>query len=245
MIISCENGSWKENNNMFQALMLQENKQEIISFTGGGGKTTLIRKLQRELKEKDIFHGVTTTTHMQYERNGQFLSEASIERFLEIYKKERTVWMGEPVSEIKMKGFLHDFYDKVIKFGAWLLVEADGAKRLPVKAPRENEPVILEQTTRVCNVYGLDGIGKRISDTCFCIEQVTQLLKKDKEAYLEEDDIVTLGLSILGGRKLVGERPYHIILNKADNDKMRDMAIRIGNKLAYKGIEHIHITAGL
>ena len=42
-----------------------------------------------------------------------------------------------------------------------VLIEADGARRLPLKVPAEHEPVIPEMTTHVLSVYGLDSIGKR------------------------------------------------------------------------------------
>jgi probable selenium-dependent hydroxylase accessory protein YqeC len=41
-----------------------------------------------------------------------------------------------------------------------ILVEADGAKQCPLKAPNQTEPVIPSSTTWTLAVVGLDGIGK-------------------------------------------------------------------------------------
>lgn len=245
MIISLKHGVWKEQKSLFEALGLNTGVQEILALTGGGGKTTLIRKLQQELTERGIFHGVSTTTHIQYEQNDTFLGEPSLNRFLDIYQKKGTVWMGEPISEEKIKAFPNTFYEEVIQTGAWLLIEADGAKHFPVKAPAEHEPVLLPETTIVCNVYGLDGIGKAIRESCFRIQKVTELLGKQEEELLEEDDLVYLACSEAAGRKLAGERPYHVILNKADDQERQAMAKRIGEKIKAHGITQIHITAGM
>lgn len=243
MIISLKNGIWQAQCSLFDALGLQTDRQEILSLTGGGGKTTTIQKLQQELIIRKIFHCVSTTTHIQYIYNESFLGEPSLERFLDIYQKTGTVWMGEPISEEKIKAFPLEFYEEVIKTGAWLLLEADGAKHFPVKAPNENEPVLLPATTLVCNVYGLDGVGKPIRESCFRIQEVTELLGKTEDQLLEENDLVLLAGSESGGRKLVGQRSYHVILNKADDAERQNMAKRIGEKMKLRGIEQIHITS--
>ena len=178
MIQSMRKDGWKEYDSLFDALELKADHREIISLTGGGGKTTVIRRLQKECMERRIFHGVSTTTHMQYEKNESFLGSPSLESFLKIYKKTGTVWMGEPVSELKMKGFPNVFYEQIVKTGAWLLLEADGARCLPVKVPAVHEPVILPETTMVCNVYGLDAPGRTIEEICFRSQLAAQILGK-------------------------------------------------------------------
>ncbi len=45
-----------------------------------------------------------------------------------------------------------------------ILVEADGAKRKPIKAPADYEPVIPKSTTAVIGVIGLDCLGKAVSE---------------------------------------------------------------------------------
>ena len=46
----------------------------------------------------------------------------------------------------------------------FILVEADGAKRKPIKAPADYEPVIPSSTTLVIGVIGLDALGKAIDE---------------------------------------------------------------------------------
>jgi hypothetical protein len=44
-----------------------------------------------------------------------------------------------------------------------LIIEADGARKKPIKAPSETEPVIPDRVTSVVVVCGLSGIGKPFS----------------------------------------------------------------------------------
>lgn len=245
MILSWREGRWQKDTSLFDALEFDTDRQEILSLTGGGGKTTVIRRLQKECRDRNIFHGVSTTTHMQYEKNKSFLGIPSLESFFEIYEACGTVWMGEPVSEAKMRGFPESFLQKVIESGAWLLLEADGAKCLPVKAPEIHEPVILTETTRVIQVYGLDGLGRPIGECCFRSHRVAEILGKKESDRLTETDLANLAVSPQGGRKMVGDHPCHVVLNKADTLKMVRKAVAVGEKILECGMEHVYITSQL
>ena len=245
MILSWREGGWQKESSLFDALGVNVDHQEVLSLTGGGGKTTVIRRLQKECMERNVFHGVSTTTHMQYEKNESFLGIPSLESFLEIYQRCGTVWMGEPVSEEKMKGFSEAFLQKVLKTGAWLLLEADGAKSLPIKAPEAHEPVILPETTRVIQVYGMDGLDRPIGECCFRSHRVAEILGKTENDQLTETDLSLLAASTQGGRKMVGDRAYHVILNKADTPEMVHQAVKAGEKMLEYGIQSVCIMSRL
>lgn len=57
----------------------------------------------------------------------------------------------------------------------YLLVEADGAKMLPLKAHAEHEPVIPECAKRTVCLVGVDGVGRPISGACHRAERFAQL----------------------------------------------------------------------
>ena len=246
MIQRIERGSKKAYDSLFAALQMKETIQEVVSVIGGGGKTTLIRRLQQECMQRGIPHVVSTTTHMQYARNAAFLEEESLERLLAVEKKEHTVWMGRPVSETKMKGFSPDFLESVKETGLWLLLESDGAKCLPVKAPAEHEPVIVPYSTRVILVYGLDGVGHSIGEICFRPQNVAGILGKTMEDLLTPVDIARLAASPRGGRKSVDEKMrYQVVLNKADDEEQQQLAVQIADALAEYGFTDVVMTAGL
>ena len=118
-----------------------------------------------------------------------------------------------------------------------MLLEADGAKHFPVKAPAEHEPVICEKTGIVLNVYGMRAIGKKIKDVCFRIGEVEKILGKTGEDILRPEDIMTLALSRSAGRKCVtDEMEYQVILNQEEKQTAMQLAEDIGKKLSEKYI---------
>lgn len=48
-----------------------------------------------------------------------------------------------------------------------ILIEADGAKRLPLKVPSDTEPVLIPQTGLIIACVGLTAGGKHFGDSCF------------------------------------------------------------------------------
>ena len=66
MIISYINGEWKEPGSLCQAIgIFKENFHKTVSVVGGGGKTTVIRRLMDECRNAGIPCAVSTTTHIQ------------------------------------------------------------------------------------------------------------------------------------------------------------------------------------
>ena len=57
----------------------------------------------------------------------------------------------------------------------YVLVEADGAKRLPLKAHAEHEPVIPACAGRTVCMVGVDGLGAPVSQTCHRPQRFAQL----------------------------------------------------------------------
>ena len=70
------------------------------------------------------------------------------------------------------------FLEQIWKMGIPVLIEADGARRLPLKVPAGHEPVIHPRTTHVLSVYGLDAVGAALKDVCFREELAEKLLNK-------------------------------------------------------------------
>lgn len=57
-----------------------------------------------------------------------------------------------------------------------VLLEADGAKRMPCKAPAAHEPVLLPESDVVLGVAGLYALGRPLREVCFRLEQACALL---------------------------------------------------------------------
>lgn len=73
----------------------------------------------------------------------------------------------------------------LVRLADYVLVEADGAKKLPLKAHAGHEPVIPACAGRTVCVVGVDGIGAPVSQTCHRPHIFAQL------AGVSVDDAVT------------------------------------------------------
>lgn len=81
-------------------------------------------------------------------------------------------------------------WEDLAKLADYVLVEADGAKTLPLKAHAQHEPVIPGCANRVICVVGVDGIGQPISQACHRAELYAQL------ADASVDDAVTPEMAV-------------------------------------------------
>ena len=101
----------------------------------------------------------------------------------------------------------------------YLLVEADGAKMLPLKAHAEHEPMIPECAKRTVCVVGVDGVGSPISQACHRAERFAQL------ADASTTDAVTPEMV---AHVLEAEGLHDMVLiNKVESDNDRRAAERI------------------
>ena len=136
-----------------------------------------------ECRNAEIPCAVSTTTHIQKCDAGYFLGKPSVEMFRQIMIKYGVVWMGRETTDGKLASFQEEYLKEISREPGVLLLEADGAKRLPVKTPAEHEPVICEQTDIVLNVYGMSAVGKKLKEGCFRGERDREDSRKDRRRY--------------------------------------------------------------
>ncbi len=143
-----------------------------MSFIGAGGKTSALFRLGWELTARGWRVVATTTTRVAADEARQaplalkVSHQSSADRVFGALNQYRFVFVYERIQGAKalgldpeMTGLLLDRVNSDV-----LLVEADGARRLPLKAPYAHEPVIPSGTTRVVLVAGVDVLGKPLDD---------------------------------------------------------------------------------
>lgn len=250
MILRYEHGKLVEQRTYREALFIESDVSPVLSIVGAGGKTTTVFHLTQEYRNAGIPVAVTTSTHMQAGEESWFLLEESEEKLRQILKKEKQAWFGLPtppkegVEIRKMQAVSDTFFRQVCELQIPVIVEADGARHLPCKAPGEHEPVLYPETTDVIAVYGLDAVGYPIREVCFRPERVAEILGKDMTERLEPEDIAVLALDERGGKKNVSaDRKYHVILNKADDAMRLKAARQICELTAAKENINILVTA--
>lgn len=135
----------------------------VISFCGAGGKTSAIFDLAKDCSAEGKKVAVMTTTRMMIEtapRVDHFLSVSSLAEIQTLRSGITMIARGVDDSG-KIFGFEPDEIDQWILVGAadLTLVEADGANRKPIKAPREGEPRIPVSSRLVIGVLGADAFN--------------------------------------------------------------------------------------
>lgn len=216
----------------------------VVSVVGAGGKTTMLHRMADEYASAGQKVFVTTTTHIVDEKKEYFLSDPSAEEIEKILDEFRQVWAGMPASGGKLKGLDEERLKRILAKDIPVLIEADGAKRKPVKLPAGHEPVIREETTHVLAVYGLDALGRSFEEVCFRCDLACAVSGKHREDPVTESDIAAFAASDNGGRKNCPETAvYTVVLNKADDQKRREQALKICRLLSEKGVDRVVITS--
>jgi probable selenium-dependent hydroxylase accessory protein YqeC len=157
-----------------EALGLPE--RGLLSLVGAGGKTTVMFRLAAELSARGLRVACTTTTKIfpPSPDQARLVLTESNEHFLDACRE--TMTQGRPVCVAwrmengKLLGLPPEFIRRLFDSGIcdWILVEADGARGLPLKAPSEHEPVIPERSTHVLALAGLTAIGTALDEEHVC-----------------------------------------------------------------------------
>ena len=117
---------------------------------------------------------------------------------------------------------------KIILLGDFILIEGDGSKNLPLKAPKDNEPVIIKETNLVIGIMGFDSINKKIKDICHRPKLVSKLLRKDLDKIIDYKDLVEIAQHENGLKKNVNCK-YKVIINKVDKEENLELCKNIAN----------------
>lgn len=210
-------------NHFWDALGLEADGTPVISVVGAGGKSSLIEILSEELSERGICHDIMTTTHMWPMKTGKFRRQ-----------------LGEIGVDGKVVPLTEEQIREVLAEQRPMLIEADGSKGLPCKAPEVWEPVIREESTHVFAVIGASCLGERIMDCCHRPERVKALLNCSSDHRLTPEDLAVLALDKNGFYKNVSEnQTYGIILNQVDNEIVYQEVKRLKDLLRDRGMERI------
>lgn len=215
----------------------------ITALVGGGGKTTLMLRLARELAKTGARVIVTTTTHIFPPEGIPQGNPTDAKEAAQTLLLEPLICFGKPVADGKLSAPELSMAT-LSQLADYILVEADGAKRLPLKAPAAHEPVIPPEARLVVAVAGLDGAGKPIREIAFRPALYAALCEKSEQEAVTEQDIARVLAHPNGQRKNVplGAR-FAVLLNKADDAERRKIALAIAAGLEQASVERVVIAA--
>ncbi|WFA07830.1 selenium cofactor biosynthesis protein YqeC [Tissierella sp. Yu-01] len=205
---------------LYKELNIDLNKKNIISVVGGGGKTTSIKVLSKELKDEGKRVLVATSTGIAIPKRDDYdnLFIGLLPNDFDPMKGSITYY-AERTDDIKLKTQNISLIDEIIERKVFdvILIEADGSKGLPIKAPATHEPVISKYTTMTIGVVGLDSIGTIIDDKNVHRSELFRKLVGEEVKVIDSAAIFKLVQDENGlFKNSKGKRV--LLLNKADNE---------------------------
>lgn len=152
-----------------QILALGE--REVVSAYGGGGKTSFLLRLAGELSRENKKVILTTTTRIVRPRDFPLVISADMDEarreLRSFLRKENVVVLGSSLlPDDKIKGIEASWVGRLFseEVAPYILVEADGAARRPIKGYAPHEPVIPFSSTILVPLLGIDALGLPIEE---------------------------------------------------------------------------------
>ena len=215
---------------------------ELVAIVGGGGKTSLMFALANSLPGRIV---ATTTTRifaaqMKLAAATVFYTAEDVPFFEQISEKLDEVGQCLVIGELGERG------EKA--FGIpltlpgqilvqpdvdFVLVEADGSRMRPIKAPADHEPVIPPDATVVVPVVGMDALERPLSEIAHRPEKVEELLMVNGQlsivnGMLTPEAIAQVLIHPLGGLKNVPDGARVVpLLNKVESETQLTAARKI------------------
>jgi probable selenium-dependent hydroxylase accessory protein YqeC len=231
---------------LYKALDIDLENWEVVSIVGGGGKTSTIFKLAKELSELGRKVLVTTTTAImmpekdQYDTFLNLSNKGDIDRLFESKPGTVTVLIGDFIRADKLKGIDEELVDKIYErcYFDNILVEADGSRMKPIKAPREGEPLLPSTTKKLVGVIGLDALGKKADEETVhrleLFKEVTGVADGEIIGIDAVSKLILHNRGLFKGSELNDVAEKYLLLNKADDEKLKAEAERIAERVAGK-----------
>jgi probable selenium-dependent hydroxylase accessory protein YqeC len=226
----------------------------VLALVGAGGKTTLMYRLARELAGRGCRVVCTTTTRV-FEPDPGSVSRVVVQEDENVAlaacrsSLSRSGWMlvaRHRVAGGKLAGFSSDWPGEVLRrdIADWVLVEADGARKLPLKAPGPKEPVIPVASTHVLAVIGLCCLGTPLDEDHVCrsdmyaritgLPLLAPISTGSLAAVIEHDQ----GLFKGGPKGSVRQ----VWLNQTDMPGLRELGRRVASR-GLKNVERVVLGA--
>jgi molybdenum cofactor cytidylyltransferase len=216
---------------LYQALRFSNN--EISAFVGAGGKTSAIFTIGRELASIDMNHPerpviVSTTTHLG-DWQAIFADHSyQIKSNIDLFNFEKAIPPGvillfDEIENHRLTRLREEIFQQLFAISISrqipLLIEADGSRGRPLKAPANDEPVIPEYVNTVVVVAGLSGLGKPLSlEWVHRPEIFSELSGLRSGETITSQSVTNVLLNENGGLKNIPSTARKVLLlNHADN----------------------------
>lgn len=220
--------------------------KSVVSIVGGGGKTSTMYRLADELASRG-WRVVSTTTTRLFEAQAQeapaIVPLPALDTLAAALDQHGHVLVAAPrEGETKRPGIPPEVVDALISRADVdaVIVEADGSRRHPLKAPADHEPVIPASTTHLVAVAGIESVGAPLTpEAVHRPERVAALTGRTMGEILTPQDVAQVLTHPQGGAKGLPEgAAFYVLLNKIEDEQ----ALQVGRAVAAEALhaEHLH-----
>jgi len=234
---------------LLEALRLQATPRPVrLALVGAGGKSTALFQLAREfllpnpveatrqVTSKATTVVVSATTHLAVaqaalaDRHFVITGAAEIDALAKELPAGVILFTGAEVDRGRLAGVTPDVLDRLFflaeAYQLPLLVEADGSRLRPVKAPAAHEPAIPPLVDSVVVVAGLSALGKPLTSEWVHRPEIFAELSDLASGSLITPDALVRLLSHPGGglKNIPASARRVVLLNQADTAEMQAAA---------------------
>lgn len=229
---------------------------EVVAFVGGGGKTTAMFRLAREMAEQGERVITTTTTHIFAAQialapahvAAAEATPASVSAALAAHGHVLVIGATDAGSG-RAGGVSTELFQSLRAWfpGVCIVNEADGSRMRAFKAPAAHEPVIPAETTLVVPAVGVDVLGKTLDDANVHRPELVSALSGAALGATITPEIVARVLSHPdGGRKGVPAAARVVVMiNKVESLPDRAPAREIAERLLRERAIHAVVLAAV
>lgn len=214
---------------------------QALAFVGAGGKTSAMFTLAQALGPPVV---LTTTTHMgAWQANlaeyHHIIGTPDEIQGIDLNPHTTSLLTGPLGEDQRLAGLPDKTLDRVYKRcqenGLNLLIEADGARQLSLKAPAAYEPVIPGWADTVVVMAGLSGLGKPLdAETVHRPEIFSALTGCAMGSAIQPDHLKNLLASKQGGLKEIPARARTVLfLNQAEGETLLNTAAYLAQELMH------------
>lgn len=189
---------------------------EHVAIVGGGGKTTVMHALGDQLDGRIVLTCTTKMGHDQH-RGRELLLSPSDHDVMAATEAGVPVVAWQRVDGAKAVGVEPTDCDRWFGLVDHVVIEADGSRRRPFKAPAPYEPVVPASVTTLVSVIGADALGRVIADQCHRPLRVAALAECTPYERLSPAHAATVLLHERGARKELRGGRLAVVVTKVDD----------------------------
>jgi len=158
---------------------------ELVAIVGAGGKTTLLHTLGNELASDGYRVILTTTTRMAADQVTEPICwTTNPDDVAASHAPRIPLFVMSRLNPDKAVGPDPVSVDRLFERSAadHVIVEADGARTMSIKAPGDHEPMIPSRSTVVIVVVGADALGQPLLEVAHRPERIVHLTGADGDS---------------------------------------------------------------